>query len=368
MKFSVLKKSTECKARTGVIETSRGAIQTPVFMPVGTQGTVKAMTPEELFEIGAEIVLSNMYHLYLRPGVEVVNAHGSLHRFMHWERPILTDSGGFQVFSLSTLNKITEEGVTFQSHIDGSRHFLSPERSIEVQNLLGADIIMAFDECCPYPIEPGYARKSMEMTLKWAKRSKNAHYRNDQSLFGIVQGSVFPELRRESALRTVEIDFPGYAIGGLSVGESKDEMVGMIDVCTEILPEERPRYLMGVGTPEDFFEAVERGIDMFDCVTPTRNARNGKLYTYEGTISIKNASYKEDVRPVSESCSCYVCKNYTRSYLRHLYNANEILASRLNTYHNLFFFFDLMKRIRDAIDTDTFFSLKNQVLASLAKT
>lgn len=364
MQFKVLKKSSECEARTGIIETPSGVLQTPVFMPVGTQAAVKAMTPEELAEIGTEIILANTYHLYLRPGADIIKAHNGLHNFMHWQKPILTDSGGFQVFSLSRLNKITEEGVEFQSHIDGSRHFLSPEKSIEIQNSLGADIIMAFDECCPYPAEHKYAQESMEMTLHWAIRSKNTHQNPEQSLFGIIQGSVYPKLRYESTIRTVEIDFDGYAIGGLSVGEPKELMIEMLDITTKYLPKDKPRYLMGVGTPQDFFTGIERGIDMFDCVIPTRNARNGKLYTNEGTIIIKNAEYRNDLRPLSESCDCNVCKNYTRAYLRHLFIANEILASRLNTYHNLFFFIDLIRKIRSAIELNTYNDFKNSFLES----
>lgn len=361
--FTITKKSNENKSRIGIIQTDRGIINTPVFMPVGTQATVKAMSPEELEEIGAEIILGNTYHLYLRPGADVVKLHGGLHKFSNWKRPILTDSGGFQVFSLSKLNKITEEGVEFQSHIDGSRHFISPEKSIEIQNDLGADIIMAFDECCPYPAEYDYARKSMEMTLRWALRSKQAHKNTDQqSLFGIVQGSVYPALRRESALRTVEIDFPGYSIGGLSVGEPKNLMIEMLEATVDYLPEDKPRYLMGVGTPQDFFLAIERGIDMFDCVMPTRNARNGKIFTNEGPITIKNAKYREDLSPLSQTCGCYVCRNYTRSYLRHLFIANEILAARLNTYHNLYFFIDLIRQISKAIEDNRFNKLKEHFL------
>ena len=362
--FTIENTSETTRARVGKIATPHGEIVTPVFMPVGTKGTVKAMTPEELEGLGAKIVLANTFHLYLRPGAEVIERLGGLHTFMHWEHPILTDSGGFQVFSLSELNRVSEDGVLFKSPLDGSEHFLTPEESIRIQEQLGADIIMAFDECTSYPCDYETARCSMEMTLRWAERSKKAHTRRDQALFGIVQGSTFEDLRLESARKTVELDFNGYAIGGLSLGEPKEVMYTTISTAAETLPENKPRYAMGIGAPEDLVECVERGIDMFDCVMPTRNARNGNLFTSSGTINIKRAEYAEDSRPIDEQCECYTCRNYSRAYLRHLYHAKEILSSRLNTIHNLHYFFALMNTMKDAIREQQWEKFKKSFYAS----
>lgn len=351
-------------ARTGRFVTPHGAVETPVFMPVGTKGTVKAMTPDEVESLGAEIILANTFHLLLRPGDEVVRDLGGLHRFMNWHRPILTDSGGFQVYSLASLRKVTEEGVRFRSPLDGTELFLTPERSIAVQENLGADIIMCFDECPALPADPARIRRSAEMTARWAERCLQAKRREDQALFGIVQGGVYPEEREWSAAATTQLGFPGYAIGGLSVGESKADMETALEVMDRCLPRERPRYLMGVGTPGDFFRGVERGVDMFDCVLPTRNARNGRLYTNEGALNIRNASHATDPRPVSETCDCYTCRHFSRAYLRHLMMSNEILGSRLATGHNLRYFLSLMARIREAIRSGTLADLKAQVLSA----
>ncbi|BCG47532.1 Queuine tRNA-ribosyltransferase [Citrifermentans bremense] len=362
--FELIKKDPGSLARLGSLTTTHGSIQTPIFMPVGTQATVKAMTPEELVEVGSQIILANTYHLYLRPGHELIGRLGGLHRFMHWDRPMLTDSGGFQVFSLGELRKISEEGVNFRSHIDGSRHFISPEVSIAIQEALGADIAMCFDECPPYPAEYSYVQKSLELTTRWALRCKKAHQRPDQALFGIVQGGMHPELRRESARQITDIGFDGYALGGLSVGEEKEVMHRMMHECSDILPENSPRYIMGIGAPEDLVEAVNAGFDMFDCVMPTRNARNGALFTSFGRINIKAAVYAEDQSPIDPACSCYVCRNYSRAYLRHLYRSQEILASRLNSWHNLHYFLDLMAQIRAAIGRGEFASFRNDFYAA----
>jgi queuine tRNA-ribosyltransferase len=359
----VLKKDPGSQARLGSLTTTHGRIDTPIFMPVGTQATVKAMTPEELVAAGSQIILANTYHLYLRPGHELVGRLGGLHGFMHWDRPILTDSGGFQVFSLGELRKITEEGVTFRSHIDGSRHFLSPEVSIAIQQSLGADIAMCFDECPPYPAEISYVQKSMELTTRWARRCKEAHTREDQALFGIVQGGMHPQLRRESAAQLREIGFDGYALGGLSVGEEKGVMHEMLQACSEFLPQDSPRYVMGIGAPEDLIEAMHAGYDMFDCVMPTRNARNGALFTSFGRINIKGAAYEEDTSPIDPACDCYVCRNYTRAYLRHLYRSQEILASRLNTWHNLHYYLNLMQGARTAIAQGRFVEYRREFYA-----
>lgn len=363
IEFTITSQDCDSSARTGILRTPHGTIETPVFMPVGTKATVKAMTPEELETLGATIILANTFHLYLRPGDSVVRQLGGLHRFMHWPKSILTDSGGFQVFSLSKLTKVTEEGVAFRSPLDGSALFLTPETSIRVQENLGADIIMCFDECPPYPASVEYLRASAERTARWAERCKSAHRRQDQALFGIVQGGVYPELREWSARATIAIGFPGYAIGGLSVGEPKDEMIRALDVMDELLPRTQPRYLMGVGTPEDFFLGVARGVDMFDCVLPTRTARNGRLYTDQGLVNIRNACHATDPRPISESCACYACRHYSRAYVRHLMMANEILGARLATWHNLHYFLSLMERIREAIRRGTLRQLQEQVLA-----
>ncbi|MCW8974500.1 MAG: tRNA guanosine(34) transglycosylase Tgt [Sedimenticola sp.] len=341
-------------ARRGQLTFPRGTIQTPAFMPVGTYGTVKAMTPEELEASGAEIILGNTFHLMLRPGTEIISAHGDLHDFTHWQRPILTDSGGFQVFSLGAMRKITEEGVHFRSPIDGSRIFMGPEESMAVQRKLGSDIVMIFDECTPYPATETEARVSMELSLRWAERSKQAHGDNPSALFGIVQGGVYESLRGRSLEGLIEIGFDGYAVGGLSVGEPPEDRWRVLDYLSPRLPANKPHYLMGVGTPEDIVEAVRRGIDMFDCVMPTRNARNGHLFTHEGVVRIRNAVHANDTGPLDPHCDCYTCQNYSRSYLRHLSRCNEILGARLNTIHNLHYYQTLMRNIRDAISAQRF--------------
>ena len=352
--YELIKKDAKTGARRGRIHTPHGVIETPVFMPVGTQATVKAMTPDELKDmVDAKIILSNTYHLYLRPGDELVAEAGGLHKFMNWDRPILTDSGGFQVFSLADLRNITEEGVKFKSHLDGSSHFISPEKSMSIQNNLGSDIMMAFDECCPYPSTYEYTRKSMERTTRWAKRCLEAHKRKDeQGLFGIVQGGMYKDLREESARQLVELDFPGYAVGGLSVGEPADLMYDVLEYTTPFLPENKPRYLMGVGTPDYLIEAVMRGIDMCDCVLPTRIARNGTAMTSEGKVVVRNATYERDWTPLDHNCDCYTCTHYTRAYIRHLVKCGEILGARLITIHNLRFLVRLMENVRKAIEED----------------
>lgn len=361
IKFELIKECKQSGARLGKLHTPHGIIETPIFMPVGTQATVKAMTPEELKDMEAQIILSNTYHLYLRPGHELVEKAGGLHKFMNWDRPILTDSGGFQVFSLGDLRKITEEGVEFRSHLDGSKHFLSPEKAIEIENALGADIIMAFDECAPYPADRKYVKNSLERTTRWAKRCLDAHKKPDtQALFGIVQGGMYQDLREQSAAEITALDFPGYAIGGLSVGEPKELMYEVLDYTAPLLPKDKPRYLMGVGSPDDLLEGVLRGIDMFDCVLPTRIARNGTAMTSAGKVVIKNAKYFDDFSPLDENCDCYTCKNYTKAYLRHLYKANEILSSRLMSTHNLHFLINMMKEARQAIMEDRFLDFKTE--------
>lgn len=347
--FAVTHRDKTSRARLGLLRTPHGTVETPVFMPVGTQATVKAVTPEEVREVGGEIILSNTYHLYLRPGHELVRKAGGLHRFMHWDGPILTDSGGFQVFSLSPLRKVSEEGVTFRSHIDGSEHFFSPEKAMEVQMALGSDIAMAFDECAPYPCSREYALEALERTTRWARRCLAVHRREDQGVFGIIQGSIFPELREKSARELIEFDFPGYAIGGLSVGEPKHLMYEIIDHTVPLLPEEKPRYLMGVGSPDCLVEGVMKGIDMFDCVLPTRIARNGTVLTRRGKLVVRNAEYAEDLAPLEPGCGCYACRHYSRAYIRHLIKAGEVLGIRLTTIHNLYFVMKLMEEIKDAI-------------------
>ena len=347
MQFDVLQR--DGAARLGRLVTAHGAIDTPVFMPVGTYGTVKAMSPAELREVGAQIVLGNTFHLWLRPGLDVIAAHGGLHRFMAWEGPLLTDSGGFQVFSLGALRNITEDGVKFRSPVNGDACFLSPEESMRIQRVLDSDIAMVFDECTPYPAALEEARDSMQMSVRWAERSKRAHEGNANALFGIVQGGMYEDLRDESLSKLVEIGFDGYAIGGLSVGESKTEMMRIMQHTAPRLPESRPRYLMGVGTPQDIVEAVAAGIDMFDCVLPTRNARNGWIYTSAGIIKLRNSRYRDDLSPVDPDCECYTCRNFTRAYLHHLQRANEILGARLNTLHNLHYYQQLMRGARAAI-------------------
>ena len=353
--FELKKVCKDTNARRGQLKTPHGNIETPVFMPVGTAATVKAMRPEDVKELGASIILSNTYHLYLRPGHEIVREAGGLHKFMNWDRAILTDSGGFQVFSLGDLRKITEEGVTFRSHIDGSKHMFTPEKSMEVQNALGSDIIMAFDECAPYPADRAYVKQSLERTTRWLARCKEAHKNTEmQSLFGIMQGGMYPDLRRQSAEEIVERDLPGYAIGGLSVGEPKEIMYEVMDHCVDDLPKDKARYLMGVGSPDCLFEGVERGIDMFDCVLPTRIARNGMALTSHGRVTIKNAKYERDYTTLDPECGCYTCRNYSKAYLRHLFKGNEILSSMLLTNHNLYFLVNLMEKIRMSIEEDRF--------------
>lgn len=352
LKFDLLK--TSGKARRARLNFPRGSIETPAFMPVGTYGTVKAVKPEEVAEMGAEIILGNTFHLMLRPGTEIIKAHGDLHDFMNWKKPILTDSGGFQVFSLAKMRKITEEGVHFNSPVNGDKIFLSPEVSMQVQKDLGSDIVMIFDECTPHPATFEVARDSMQLSRRWAKRSKDAHADNPSALFGIVQGGMFNDLRTESVQGLKEIGFDGYAIGGLSVGETADERHAVLDHTTPLLPENAPRYLMGVGKPEDIVEAVRRGVDMFDCVIPTRNARNGYIFTQHGTIKIRNQKYEMDTRPLDEDCGCYTCQNYSRSYLRHLDKCHEILGAELNTIHNLYYYQQLMREIRTSLEEDRF--------------
>ena len=356
MKFTLL--NTDGEARRGFLQFARGTAQTPAFMPVGTYGTVKAMTPEELVGLGAEVVLGNTFHLWLRPGLEIIEAHAGLHRFMHWERPILTDSGGFQVFSLAKLRKLTEQGVRFRSPVDGAEVFLSPEESMRIHRVLRSDIEMQFDECTPYPATEAEARASMELSLRWARRSRDAYY--DASgeapgvLFGIVQGGMHRSLREASWDGLAEINLPGHAIGGLAVGEPEEERLRVLEETVPLMRADKPRYLMGVGRPEDIVEAVARGIDMFDCVMPTRHARNGHLFTSTGTLNIRNARHASDTAPIEDSCTCYACTNYSRAYLRHLDKTGEILGSRLNTIHNLFYYQRLMREIRAAIDAGRF--------------
>jgi len=369
MKFELL--ATDQQARRGKIHFTRGTVETPAFMPVGTYGTVKGMTTEQVRETGADIILGNTFHLMLRPGTDIINLHGDLHDFIHWDRPILTDSGGFQVFSLGDMRKITEEGVHFRSPVNGDKVFLSPEKSMEVQRLLGADIVMIFDECTPYPATEKQARESMELSLRWAARSKIAHQGNDAALFGIVQGGMYENLRQRSLEALMKIGFDGYAIGGLSVGEPKNDMFHVLDHLTPEMPTETPRYLMGVGTPSDLVEAVKRGIDMFDCVMPTRNARNGQLFTSQGVMKIRNSQYRMDTNPIDPLCNCYTCQNYSRAYLHHLDKTREMLGAHLNTVHNLHYYQTLMKGLRHAIETQTldefiqtFYQQQNNLKAS----
>lgn len=353
IKYHLEKKEKHTGARLGKVKTPHGTFDTPMFMPVGTQATVKTLAPEELKEMGAGIILSNTYHLWLRPGEDIVDEAGGLHQFMNWDQGILTDSGGFQVFSLADLRKIEEEGVHFRSHIDGTKLFLSPEKAIGIQNKLGPDIMMSFDECPDFNHSYDYVKKSVERTSRWAERGLEAHANKDrQGLFGIVQGAGFEDLRRQSARDLVSMDFAGYSIGGLSVGETKEEMYRTLDFTTPMLPEDKPRYLMGVGTPDDLIEGVIRGVDMFDCVLSTRIARNGTVMTSNGRLVVKNAKYARDFRPMDENCDCYACRNYTRAYIRHLIKANETFGIRLTSYHNTYFLLNLMKNIRQAIRDD----------------
>lgn len=365
--FKIVARSAGSCARAGVLRTAHGDIETPVFMPVGTLGTVKSLTPEELLEAGARIILGNTYHLYLRPGCEVIGRFSGLHRFMNWKRAILTDSGGFQVFSLAKISKTSEAGVTFQSHIDGSAHLLTPEKSIEIQLGLGSDIIMCLDQCISYPAERKAVREALDLTTRWAARCRefwDRHSRGGDLLFGIIQGGMFSDLRSESAAGLVEIGFNGYAIGGLSVGEPKDVMLDTAAETLPHLPEEKPKYIMGVGTPADLVNLVDLGADMFDCVMPTRNARNGQLFTGRGAVNISNACFREDTGPVDSGCRCYTCRNYSRAYLRHLYLAKELLAYRLNTIHNVNFYLDLMKRMRAAILAGKFGTFKKDFFSN----
>ena len=358
--FKVVHTDPNSGARAGILTTPHGEIKTPVFMPVGTLGTVKAMTPEELRDLNAQIILANTYHMYLRPGSDIVRRADGLHRFMHWDGPILTDSGGVQVFSLGALRKITEEGVEFRSHIDGSKHFLTPEKSIAIQEDLGSDIMMCFDECVHYGADHEYTRKSMEMTHRWAKRCKDAQkYPEKQAIFGIIQGGMYKDLRTESAQVMSEMDFPGYSIGGLSVGEPKEEMIDLLYHTTSLMPWDKPRYLMGVGTPDYLLETVASGMDMADCVIPTRLARHGTIITHTGMLSVRNAQFKEDFSAPDPDCDCYTCANYSRAYLRHLFQCGEILASRLASIHNIRFLLKLMEEAREAILEDRFLEYKN---------
>jgi len=370
MKFSL--STTDNKARLGFLETAHGTIETPTFMPVGTQGTVKAIEQRELVEIGAQIILGNTYHLYLRPGLEILRAANGLHRFMNWQKPILTDSGGFQVFSLSELRKLSEDGVRFRSHIDGSEHLFTPENVVDIQRVIGSDIMMMLDECTSFPSTFDEAKKSNELTMRWAKRGRTQFlsteelYEHSQAQFAIVQGNIYPELREISARQLIELDCEGYAIGGLAVGEPTETMYAMVEVCNEILPKEKPRYLMGVGTPENLLENIERGVDMFDCVLPTRNGRNANVFSRFGKINFRNAEYKNDFTPIDDECECYTCRNFTRAYLRHLFMTKEILGLQLATIHNLYFYQWLMKETRNAIREKRFSEWKREMLNSLA--
>ena len=360
--YELLHQDRKTGARRGIVHTPHGDIQTPVFMPVGTQATVKSMTPEELKDLGAQIILSNTYHLYLRPGEKLVKEAGGLHKFMNWDKPILTDCGGFQVFSLSDLRTISEDGVEFKSHLDGSKHFFSPEKVMQIEEDLGADIIMSFDECCPYPSTYEYTKNSMERTTRWAIRCKEAHknFEEKQGLFGIIQGGFYKDLRKQSAEDLIKLDFPGYAIGGISVGEPKEEFLDILRYTTPLMPENKPRYLMGVGTPDYLIEAAISGIDMCDCVLPTRIARNGTAMTWRGKVVVRNGAYSRDFTPLDPECDCYTCKNYTRAYIRHLINTNEILGTRLLSIHNLYFLTKLMERVRIEIENDNLLNFRDE--------
>lgn len=361
LEFELLHKESHSAARRGRITTPHGTIETPVFMPVGTQATVKAMKPEDVEKTGAEIILGNTYHLYLRPGADIVEEAGGLHKFMNWNKSILTDSGGFQVFSLGKFRKITEEGVKFKSYIDGSSHMMGPEESIAVQNSLGSDIMMAFDECIPYPADRTYTKNSLERTTRWLERCIKANNNPDtQALFGIMQGGMYQDLRKQSADEITQFDLPGYSIGGLSVGEPKEQFLEVLDYCVDYLPENKPRYLMGVGTPDYLFEGVERGVDMFDCVLPTRLARHGMAMTSHGDISIKNAEHIRSWEPLDSECDCYVCRNYSRAYIRHLFKSDEILSSMLISEHNIHFLVNTMAKMRKAIEEDRFLEYKKE--------
>jgi queuine tRNA-ribosyltransferase len=360
--FDLLRTDSAGQARVGILHTPHGDIPTPIFMPVGTQATVKTVSPQELEDLGAKIILGNTYHLFLRPGADLVAELGGLHRFMDWHHPILTDSGGFQVFSLGHLRRLDDDGAIFKSHIDGALHRFTPERATEVQEQLGADIIMAFDECAPPQADEEYARTAMERTHRWAGRCQSSHIRTDQALFGIVQGGLHPALRRESARTLAAMDFPGYGIGGLAVGEAKPFTWAMLETVTEILPDNKPRYLMGVGAPEDLLDGVARGVDMFDCVLPTRIARNGALFTRSGRLNIRNTAFTRDARPIEDGCACYTCRRFSRAYLRHLFKAEEILGLRLMTIHNLHFLLDLMRRLRQSILDGDFTAFRQEFM------
>ena len=365
MRFTLLNSDSVCGARRGRIQTAHGTVETPAFMPVGTQATVKTLDPRDLHADSCELLLCNTYHLYLRPGHEIVKTLGGLHRFMGWDRAILTDSGGFQVLSLAALRRISEEGVSFQSHLDGSRHVLTPEKAVEIQLALGVDILMALDECPPHDADSAYHHTSMERTLRWAARCRAAHPGDEPALFGIVQGGTRPDLRARSAEETRRIGFSGYALGGLGIGEGPTAMYATVENTTALLPADAPRYLMGVGTPQDLLECMARGVDMFDCVLPTRNARNGTLFTSTGRINIKGAAHARDERPVDVDCACYTCRHFSRAYLRHLYVASEILGLRLNTIHNLHYYLDLMRQARQAIEADRFAGWQAATLARM---
>lgn len=364
--FGLIHQDRHNKARLGRLITSHGEIETPCFMPVGTQGTVKTLSPKELEDSGAQVILSNTYHLSLRPGTEVIKKAGGLHKFMSWSKPILTDSGGYQIFSLAFLRKVNEDGVEFQSYADGSKHFLIPEDVIGIQNDLDSDIIMPLDECVHYPCARDYAEMAMKRTINWAKRSKTAFSKKNRLLFSIVQGATYEDLRRECTEHLVDMDFDGYAIGGVSVGEPKNLRYNIVNFVANLLPQNKPHYLMGVGLPQDIIEAVESGIDMFDCVVPTRYGRNGTAFTTEGKLTIRNSPYIEDFRPLDEKCSCYTCKNFSRAYLRHLFNSQELLGSRLVSLHNVYFFLELMRKIREAISQDRFNEFKKEFLGKYA--
>jgi len=373
LKLNLVAQDSGSKARAGWFETGHGIVETPIFMPVGTQGTVKAVNQFYLEqEIKAQIVLSNTYHLYLRPGTEILEAAGGLHKFMNWKKPILTDSGGYQIFSLTELRKLKENGVEFRSHLDGSKHFFTPEKVIQIQRTIGSDIMMVLDECAPYPCDYEYAAKSVELTSNWAVLNKKAFdysepkYGHKQFLFGIIQGSVYKDLRKKSANDLLDLDFDSYAIGGLAVGEPTELMYELVDFTTDLMPLDRPRYLMGVGRPENILEAIARGVDMFDCVMPTRNGRNANIFTWNGTLSMRNAKYKDDFRPLDEQCQCYTCRNFSRAYLRHLFVAEEILALELASIHNLFFYLELVRTAREKIINGTFNQWKNQTVERIS--
>ena len=358
--FEIKEQDPKAHARTGMIHTAHGSFHTPAFMPVGTQGTVKALTPRDLEEAGAEIILANAYHLFIRPGIEIIQEAGGLHKFMGWPKPILTDSGGYQVFSLSRLRKISEEGVSFQSYFDGREIFLTPEKVIEIQEALGSDIAMVFDECPPYSQDKRVIKKSLDLTVKWAKRARASRQREEQALFGIIQGGIFKDLRRESLERTVELDFDGYALGGLFVGESREESFEILREISPAMPAEKPRYVMGTGTPLELLEAVASGIDLFDCVNPTRYGRNGSAWTSKGLVVVRNGKYNRDLKPIDENCGCYTCKNFSRSYLRHLFNCQEMLGPQLVSLHNVQFLLEFMKEIRREVAAGTFLSFKRE--------